>query len=528
MLLKPRYPKLQTGLAATKGLVGAWPFFAGAGNTLRDLSGNGNHGTLTNGPAWVAGRAGAALSFDGTNDYVTFGSGMNYPAVSYSVWVYARSFSNAYNTVIGRHTGAAYSLLYIKSNGKLAPFVAASGNLVYDGTGSNTLSVNTWYHLAITYSSVTGLLGYVNGLVDGSFTANGAINTSAAETRIGKDENGNFFNGIIDGAKVYSRAISQHEIKQIFQDEYRIYRQPRRRNFFVVVSGGAISGVLSATEADDTLVSSGVLPIIGTLSITEANDTSAGTGVLPIKGLSSVVEADDTASGAGVLPIAASLSLIEAGDTVSSAGSLPIVGTLVITDADDTASGAGTLPIRGLVSVTEANDTTIATGILPINGLASIVEGDDTAGGAGVLPIVGSLSIIEAGDTLFATSSATNTISGVLSITEDSDTATGASVLPIAGVLSIVEADDVLSSVGVLPIRALASLIEANDTSGGAGSTAIIGSLSIVEANDILTSVNFVGVQPQFIRVKQESLLASKITFDSLFAAKVVGESIER
>lgn len=41
------------------------------GNTLRDWSGRGNHGTLTNGPTWepVGGRQ--ALSFDGVDDYVS-------------------------------------------------------------------------------------------------------------------------------------------------------------------------------------------------------------------------------------------------------------------------------------------------------------------------------------------------------------------------------------------------------------------------------------------------------------------------
>ena len=61
-----------------KGLVGAWmPSFGVTGNTLKDVSGNGNDGTLTNMDAatdWVGTSKGLALDFDGDNDYIELGS----------------------------------------------------------------------------------------------------------------------------------------------------------------------------------------------------------------------------------------------------------------------------------------------------------------------------------------------------------------------------------------------------------------------------------------------------------------------
>ncbi len=47
------------------------------GRRLRaaDSSGNGNNGTLTNGPVWVDGKYGKALQFDGVNDCVDAGNG---------------------------------------------------------------------------------------------------------------------------------------------------------------------------------------------------------------------------------------------------------------------------------------------------------------------------------------------------------------------------------------------------------------------------------------------------------------------
>ena len=44
--------------------VGQWNFDEKSGTTAYDTSGNGNDGTLTNGPSWARGKFGSALSFD--------------------------------------------------------------------------------------------------------------------------------------------------------------------------------------------------------------------------------------------------------------------------------------------------------------------------------------------------------------------------------------------------------------------------------------------------------------------------------
>ena len=48
------------------GLVGYWSMNEGTGTMAGDGSGNGNRGTLTNGPTWVDGKRGKALNFDGS------------------------------------------------------------------------------------------------------------------------------------------------------------------------------------------------------------------------------------------------------------------------------------------------------------------------------------------------------------------------------------------------------------------------------------------------------------------------------
>src|SRR5262245_6948365 len=52
------------------GPVAAFNFDEAAGSVLRDLSGNGNHGTITR-ATWAPGKFGSALAFNGTNAMVS-------------------------------------------------------------------------------------------------------------------------------------------------------------------------------------------------------------------------------------------------------------------------------------------------------------------------------------------------------------------------------------------------------------------------------------------------------------------------
>src|SRR3569623_1006054 len=54
------------------GLIGHWNFDETSGTVAADSSGNGNNGTLINGPTWVTGQVGSgALSLDGIDDKVS-------------------------------------------------------------------------------------------------------------------------------------------------------------------------------------------------------------------------------------------------------------------------------------------------------------------------------------------------------------------------------------------------------------------------------------------------------------------------
>lgn len=96
----------------------------------------------------------------------------------------------------------------------------------WGGTASTALSNSTWYHVAfIKASNVTQM--YINAVADGSTIA-GTFNAPQTDTTVGATHNTtsstytNVFNGLIDDARIYTRAISTTELTQL----YNFYLNP--------------------------------------------------------------------------------------------------------------------------------------------------------------------------------------------------------------------------------------------------------------------------------------------------------------
>lgn len=186
------------------------------GTTLSANSSTGsNNGTINGAVTATTGQIDGGAHISNSSTYIDLGTGMNPAAATLSGWInrdtgnipptYAAPLirSNAGATVFG-------PVIYVKSTGKLALFVKATGTVSYDGTGSNTLTDGTWYHVAATYDSTNGLVGYVNGSSDGTAAANGAIDTTAVSTWLGIDPSSsvNVWVGSLDEARFSSVARS--------------------------------------------------------------------------------------------------------------------------------------------------------------------------------------------------------------------------------------------------------------------------------------------------------------------------------
>lgn len=209
----------------TTGLVGHWKFDEGSGISAADSSGNGNSGTVTNGPTWTTGKINSALSFDGTDDYVTLGT-MDVPgsAVTIAMWVKADSFSSTIDTrfiskanstaesghwwMLGQTNSGGDKLRFrLKAGGSTATLIASSG----------TLPLNAWFHAVATYDGSTMRL-YKDGVEVGSLAKSGALNTdSTIPVNIGRNPDGsNYMDGATDDVRIYNRTLSVSEISALY------------------------------------------------------------------------------------------------------------------------------------------------------------------------------------------------------------------------------------------------------------------------------------------------------------------------
>ncbi len=208
-------------LGATSGLVMQLMLNETSGTTAPDSSGNGNNGTLTNGPTWVGGKYGNAVQFDGTNDYIAVNDS---PSLDFTtgftaeMWIYNTlpfSAGTANKWIFGKGQGDSYSAYWDKSTGYVYFRLFISGALRTLASSKKKMGVNVWQHWAFTYDGTTGVMKiYVDGELDTTATYVGAIGTNDNALRIGSDvTGGTYFQGKIDAVRFYNRELSAEEIR---------------------------------------------------------------------------------------------------------------------------------------------------------------------------------------------------------------------------------------------------------------------------------------------------------------------------
>ena len=218
-----------------------------SGNTWRDISGNGNNGTLTNGPTYSSGNGGSFV-FDGANDYTNldaYASSLifNSPA-SIAMWLRPLINKSSYGTIfqIGDgvattppNTGSSFVISYGDATGGLVSETFTLINYV-NGESTSTTTLygvengieyqNTWVNICVVISANTWTF-YINGvntaLTKGSFwggTTFGYGNniTSKSIVSIGCTRQNVTVQAPLQAniatTQIYNRALSAQEVLQ--------------------------------------------------------------------------------------------------------------------------------------------------------------------------------------------------------------------------------------------------------------------------------------------------------------------------
>ena len=204
-----------TGSAETAP-VGYWNLDEGTGTNANDTSGNNLTGTLTNGPTWATGKIGSGVTFDGSNDYitVTHNAVLNTSsAFTVETWIkFTNSVTSLQDIIFkGIDTAGVENTTFFlqqQTSGKIETGFTTSGSGFTFLDSTNTLSLNTWYHIVGTYSAANNRLRiYINGRLDNSGSAGGFTpdtNASPLLFGVGNTSSLRPFRGILDDVKVYN------------------------------------------------------------------------------------------------------------------------------------------------------------------------------------------------------------------------------------------------------------------------------------------------------------------------------------
>jgi chitodextrinase len=199
----------------SSGLVAAYSLNENAGPTAFDASAEDNDGVL-NGAGWTsAGRFGGAVTFDGTNDWITV---LDDPSLDLTnsltleAWVKPRELGSVWRTVIMKEqpAGLSYGLYGETSSGRPSGSVNVGTEL--DTRSPSPLQLNSWTHLTGTYDGARLRL-YVNAKQVSTRSISGTLITSGSALRVGGNAVwSEWFDGTIDEVRVYRRVLSSREI----------------------------------------------------------------------------------------------------------------------------------------------------------------------------------------------------------------------------------------------------------------------------------------------------------------------------
>lgn len=195
--------------------------YPGSGTAWTDLSGSGNNGTLNNGVGFTANNGGA-LTFDGTNQYVSLTSvpPVGQSTLSSTVEIVAyRDRTNTFEVMFG---GGVES----NNNGLYMGFRQSDGNnFMYayygnDQDGTTPTTNVAWNHyVAIHNNTAQARYRYFNSVLLSPSQTSGVTNTSASRFFIGafnRSSAAYFLKGRISLVRIYNRALSAAEVTQNF------------------------------------------------------------------------------------------------------------------------------------------------------------------------------------------------------------------------------------------------------------------------------------------------------------------------
>ena len=193
--------------------------FVNGSNTWRDLTGNNNNGTLTNGPSFNAANGGSIV-FDGVNDYVTLSSSQIAPgtgAFTWNFWCKLNDLTTYSILFSGTGSNTNYGVIFMDPRSGIGGLgYYALGTRISD---SNTTFGSNWWNVTFVgnggANGSRNLILYRNAVQAGStYTYDYNFTSSTPYIGVNHDSFAELMRGNISNISYYNRALSANEILQ--------------------------------------------------------------------------------------------------------------------------------------------------------------------------------------------------------------------------------------------------------------------------------------------------------------------------
>ena len=231
-----------------RGLVLHYSFDADNGRIVTDLSGKGNHGRVHSGTYIPDGKIGGAMFFDvhgDIGDSIDIGAdpSVQTDVFTLAAWIRTSFPLRASQTILG--FGRSAFAVTVSSDGRIhysrirsVPVSKVEARAIMEGGGGlSDVRTGEWVFVAVTRDADDRASIYVNGEFEEWYITDGHSEFYLAGQIGGQFYRGEHFSGAMDEIRMYNRALSASEIKQLYEATAAAGRPTGARSSDTAVEG---------------------------------------------------------------------------------------------------------------------------------------------------------------------------------------------------------------------------------------------------------------------------------------------------
>jgi hypothetical protein len=226
--------RIITGTIPTRGLVLHYSFDRDEGTKAVDASDKHNDGTIHGAKRTTRGKAGGAYEFDGVDDRIEIPYNASlFPGKEFTLcaWIYRYATGTRHNIISSTYNNPPDTSMYqiqTTREDRLGLHSYRGGSIV-KALSETGLKARKWYFVCGTYDSgleAKNAKVYVDGKLEGTANYraqldgyNGPLNIGCYQNRAGGARYRGHFNGMIDEVMIFDRALSDSEIRMIYNSQ---------------------------------------------------------------------------------------------------------------------------------------------------------------------------------------------------------------------------------------------------------------------------------------------------------------------